>query len=179
MKCSVGESTTMFQWLGTPDGRTPVINNSSITISSNSSISQLQFGPLQQSHSGLYSCRSVTDEDTLLSHPIEIHVKGTLLSTIFHKNSISNFSFQLPLYPPKSLRALVELQEKVSTSLVEYLELKISIHPSLISGLNMPVVDSHKLEQTLALSPSLEFDYLMLLIIPVLLRSLQTTSQVA
>ena len=59
----------------------------------------------------------------------------------------------------------MELQEKVSTSLVEYLELKISTHPSPISGLNMPVVDSHKLEPTLALSPSLQFDYLMLLII--------------
>ena len=73
----------------------------------------------------------------------------------------------------------MELQEKISTSLVEYLELKISTHPSLISGLKTPVVVRHKLEPTPVLSPSLQFNCLMLLVISVQLLSLQTTSQVA
>ena len=55
----------------------------------------------------------------------------------------------------------------------------ISTCPSLISGLKTPVVDRHKLEPTPALSPSLQFNCLMLLIIPVQLWLLQTTSQVA
>ena len=65
-----------IEWLGPPDGRTLVINSSSIMINSNSSTSQLQFRPLQQSHNGSYLCRAITDEDTLSSEPVEINVKG-------------------------------------------------------------------------------------------------------
>ena len=73
-----------FEWLGPPNGRTSVAISSSLTISnSNLSSSQLQFQPIQQSHIGYYSCRALTNEDTLLSQPIEIRVKGTPLSTIF------------------------------------------------------------------------------------------------
>ena len=61
LECSAGGSTVMFEWLGpAPDGRTAVIDSrrqSSLTIISNSSMSQLQFRPLEQSHGGTYLCR--------------------------------------------------------------------------------------------------------------------------
>ena len=66
-----------FEWLGPPYSRTPIVNSSSLTISSGSSTSQLQFRPLQQSHNGSYSCRAVINEDNLFSQPTEICVKGS------------------------------------------------------------------------------------------------------
>ena len=71
-----------FQWLEGPlDSRTLVVNSSSIIGNSdNSSTSQLQFRPLQQSHNGSYSCRAVTDGNTLSSQPVEINVKGGLVA---------------------------------------------------------------------------------------------------
>ena len=55
-----------FEWLGIgpaigPENRTLLVDSSFIVISSNSSTSQLQFRPLQQSHNGSYSCRATTD----------------------------------------------------------------------------------------------------------------------
>ena len=74
----VGDPVVTFEWLGPPDGRTPVTNSSSsLTISSGSSTSQLQFRPLQQSHNGSYSCRATTHEGTIvLSEPVDIQVNG-------------------------------------------------------------------------------------------------------
>ena len=78
LECSAGGAMTTFEWLGPPDGRTQVVNSSSIIIISDnySSTSQLQFSPLQQSHSGSYLCRALTDADTLSSEPVEINVTG-------------------------------------------------------------------------------------------------------
>ena len=72
LECSTGgtEATFLNHWLGS------VVNDSSISISSNLSSSQLLFQPLQQSHDGPYSCRATTDDDTLSSDPIEINIKG-------------------------------------------------------------------------------------------------------
>ena len=70
LECSTGGTEATFHWLGSD------VNDSSVLISSNLSSSQLLFQPLQQSHDGPYSCRATTDEDTLLSEPIEINVKG-------------------------------------------------------------------------------------------------------
>ena len=72
LECSANGSMVTFEWLGPLDGRTPVANTSSISITSNSTTSQLQFRPLQQSHNGSYSCRATTHESSLLSQPIEI-----------------------------------------------------------------------------------------------------------
>ena len=58
MGCSAGESMVIFEWMGPPDGRTAVNDSqSNINVISHSSASQLQFRPLEQSHSGTYSCR--------------------------------------------------------------------------------------------------------------------------
>ena len=59
LECSAGRSTVIFEWLGpAPDGRIAVIDSqSTLAIISNSSMSQLQFRPLEQSHSGTYLCR--------------------------------------------------------------------------------------------------------------------------
>ena len=65
----------IFEWMGPPDG-SRTLTNSSVTISSNSTSSQLQFSPLQQSHSGSYSCHAATNEGTRSSEPIQIHVNG-------------------------------------------------------------------------------------------------------
>ena len=70
LECSTGGTVALFHWLS------PVVNDSSVFITSNLSSSQLLFRPLQQSHDGSYSCRAMTDEDTLMSEPIEISVKG-------------------------------------------------------------------------------------------------------
>lgn len=79
LECSAGESTVTFQWwLGPPDGKTAIANSETITISANSSTSRLQFQPVQQSHSDLYSCSAMTHEETLSSEPIDILVKGKM-----------------------------------------------------------------------------------------------------
>ncbi len=79
LECSAGESTATFQWwLGPPGGKRAIANSGTIIISSNSSMSRLQFQPVQQSHSGIYSCHATTDEETLSSEPIEIHVNGKI-----------------------------------------------------------------------------------------------------
>ena len=75
--CSAGGSTATFQWLGPPDGMTPVdISGSAISIASNSTTSQLQFMPLQQSHNGSYTCSVSTDGQNLNSNPVIISVNG-------------------------------------------------------------------------------------------------------
>ena len=76
LECSAGGSMPTFEWLGPPNGGTQIVNNSFITISSNSSTSQLQFRPLQQSYNGSYLCRASTDVDTLTSEPVHISVNG-------------------------------------------------------------------------------------------------------
>ena len=65
------------------------------------------------------------------------------------------------------MRAPEELQEKVSVSHVEYMELKISAPLSPISGLRAVVAVRYKLKLTQTLSLSLQFDYPMLLTIHV------------
>ena len=169
LQCSVGESQTTFEWLRGPlDGRTPIANSSSLTITFNSSSSQMHFRPLQQSHNGSYSCRAIAGEDTLLSQPIGVHAKGKLFNTVFLKRKIVVlFSFQVLPYQSKSLSIPEELLEKVLTLRVGRLELKILGPLSLINGLKTAVVVRYMLEKILALSPSIQFDYLMLLIIHV------------
>ena len=83
LEYSTDDPLAVFEWLGPPDGRTPIISGSSLVIISNSSSSQLQFRPLQQSHSGSYSCRATTHEGTVFSTLEEIRVNGThLISSI-------------------------------------------------------------------------------------------------
>ena len=74
--CSAGGSTATFQWLGPPDGMTPVDSSSTISIGSNSTTSLLQFMPLQQSHNGSYTCSVSTGGQNLNSNPIIITVNG-------------------------------------------------------------------------------------------------------
>ena len=80
LKCSAGGSEGIFQWLGPPDGRTPVFeNNPRLRISSNATSSQLQFRPLQQSDNGSYSCSATVDGSVLLSEAVAIAVNGTAI----------------------------------------------------------------------------------------------------
>ena len=84
LEYSIGDSAALFEWLGPPDGRTPVTNSSSLTINSDSSVNRVQFRPLQQSHSGSYSCRTTTQEGTvMLSELVEIRVNGINLTIIY------------------------------------------------------------------------------------------------
>ena len=80
LECSAGGSTATFQWLmGPPDGRTPIANSAGvIAVISTSFTSHLQFKPIQQSHSGLYSCQATTDGGALSSDPIEISVPSKI-----------------------------------------------------------------------------------------------------
>ena len=82
LECSAGGSEGTFQWLkGPPDGRTSVVNSGSITISSTSTSSQLQFRPVQQSDNGSYTCSVTTNGLTLSSESVMISVNGTKVNT--------------------------------------------------------------------------------------------------
>ena len=77
LECSAGGSEGIFQWLGPPDGRTPVDNNSSnVNIVSTATASQLQFRPLRQSDNGSYSCSATVGGLALTSEPVVIRVNG-------------------------------------------------------------------------------------------------------
>ena len=99
LECSADGSIARFEWLGPPDGRTPVANSGSIVISSNSITSQLQFRSLQQSHNGSYSCRAITDGETLLSEFIEISVNGNLIQIECIINVLIYFVFNISSAP--------------------------------------------------------------------------------
>ena len=91
-----------FEWLGPPNGKTLILNGSSITVSSTHATSQLQFRPLQQSHNGSYSCRAITDQDTLTSEPIEINVQGRqIISKTLTFKIISFFFSSLHICPDR------------------------------------------------------------------------------
>ena len=78
--CSAGgsEPEGTFQWLGPPEGRTPVDDrHSNLNIVSTATSSQLQFRPLGQSDNGSYSCNAIVDGLALLSEPVVIGVNGT------------------------------------------------------------------------------------------------------
>ena len=76
LECSAGGSEGTFQWLGPPDGRTPVVSSGSIIISSTSTSSQLQFRPIQQSDSGSYVCNASVGGLTIVSEPVTTTVNG-------------------------------------------------------------------------------------------------------
>ena len=80
LECSAGGSEGTFQWLGPPDGRTPVIENSPrVTITSNTVSSQLQFRPVQQSDNGSYSCSATVDRSTSFSDSLNVIINGTVI----------------------------------------------------------------------------------------------------
>ena len=80
LECSAGGSEGTFQWLkGPPDGRTPVVTSGSITISSTSTASQMQFRPVQQSDNGSYSCSATTNGLTFSSESVMINVNGIIM----------------------------------------------------------------------------------------------------
>ena len=80
LECSAGGSEGAFQWLGPPDGRTPVVDNSPrVTVTSNAASSQLQFRPVQQSDNGSYSCGAAVDGSTLFSDSLNIIINGTVM----------------------------------------------------------------------------------------------------
>ena len=79
LECSAGASEGTFQWVkGSHDSRTPVVTDSSITISSTSTTSQLQFRPIQQSNNGSYFCNATIGGVTLFSEPVVIRVNGII-----------------------------------------------------------------------------------------------------
>ena len=173
LECSAGGSMGTFQWLGPSDGGTPIASSGSITITSTSTTSQLQFMPLQQSHNGSYSCSTSSDGQTLSSEPIAISVNG--INLMHNSSSLFTFPLQLPLCQSRSLMVdLLQLQEKIISSPVVYLELKTSTLQSLTSGLRTVVVKCKLGTQTL--SPSLHYDCLMVQVMPVKSPLLQATS---
>ena len=157
-----------FEWLAVgPDNRTLLVDSSFIAISSDSSTSQLQLRPLQQSHNGSYSCHATTDEETLSSVPIEISVNCKQITSFdnMYYNIILFVFMQLLRYPFRSLRVpgpmaiLFRLQEKIMILFAAYLELKTSILSSLIGG--QKTVKALKLEQILTSFHSLQFESLI------------------
>ena len=46
LECPAGGAIAMFEWLGPPDSRTPIVSSDFITVSFKSYTSQLQFNPL-------------------------------------------------------------------------------------------------------------------------------------
>ena len=76
LECSAGGSEGTFQWLGPPDGSTPVATTDSITITSTSTASQLQFRPIQPSDNGSYICNASIDGLTFVSELVITIVNG-------------------------------------------------------------------------------------------------------
>ena len=86
-----------------------------------------------------------------------------------------NSIIQLPQCQSRSVTAdLLQQLEKVISSHVVYLELKISTLPLPTDGLGT-ATPRFKLELTPALSPSLHYDWLMLLAMSVELQLAQAT----
>ena len=82
LKYSAGGSEGVFQWLGLPDGRTPIIADSSRkSIVSSATASQLQMRQAGQSDSGLYSCNATVGGLTLSSELEEVGVNGAINTT--------------------------------------------------------------------------------------------------
>ena len=95
-----------------------------------------------------------------------------------HFAIIQCYNFQLPQYQSRSvIMELLQQQDKVISSHVVYLELKISALPLPIDGLGTVAVGRLKLEPTPTLSPSLHYDWLMLLVMLVKSPSVQATLQ--
>ena len=76
LECSLNgmSDSATFQWLkGSPDNRTQLTSDSSLTIISTSSVSELLFSPLRASHGGLYTCQ-VTVEEATIEETTSVHV---------------------------------------------------------------------------------------------------------
>ena len=181
LDCSAGGSRGTFQWLGPPDGRTPVDDSGSdLNIVSTATSSQLQFRPIGQSDNGSYSCSANVGGLTLLSEPTMITVNGTITPDI-HYVVIMMIFFQFPA-PSVTVQingGSTQQLEMIISSPVMYLELKISI--SILSqppgGLKTMVPLKLQLEPTHPLSPSSHCDCLMFLDMTVKLPLVQATSQ--
>ena len=77
LECSTHTSEGTFQWLGPPDGRTPLDDNSSsVNIVSTVTMSQLQFRPIGQSDNGAYSCSATVSGLALTTKSVVIRVNG-------------------------------------------------------------------------------------------------------
>ena len=157
LECSAGGSEGTFQWLGPPNGRIPVVNSGSITISSNSTTSQLQFRPVQQSDNGSYSCSATTNGLTMSTESVVISVNGTKINACcyIHYNIFKKY-FQLPMYQSRLIISYpLQQLEKTICSHVVYQELKISTLPLPTDGLRIIVL---WLGQIQTPSSSLHFD---------------------
>ena len=89
LECSTGGSEGTFQWLGLPDGRTPVVESRPrLIIITDATSSQLQFMPIQQSDNGSYYCSATTNGLSLTSEPAMISVNGIIIP---HINSTTLF----------------------------------------------------------------------------------------
>ena len=83
LECSADDSEGIFQWLGPPDGRTPVVeSNPRLIIITNATSSQLQLMPIQQSDNGSYSCSATTNGLTLSSGLVMININGIIIPHI-------------------------------------------------------------------------------------------------
>ena len=90
LECLAGGFEGTFQWLGPPDGRTPVVESGPrLNIISNATSSQLQYRPTQQSDNGSYSCSAAVGGLSLLSEPVVISVNGNTIPDAFIHNHAS------------------------------------------------------------------------------------------
>ena len=76
LECSAGGSEGTFQWLGPPEGSTPVATTDSITVTSTSTASQLQFRPIQTSDNDSYICNASIDGLTFVSEAVITIING-------------------------------------------------------------------------------------------------------
>ena len=76
LKCSVSGTSgpASYQWFGPPNGDS-ITNSSSRIVFSNSSLTLLEFSPLQVSHAGVYTCRA-TVNGVVVEHSASVTVNG-------------------------------------------------------------------------------------------------------
>ena len=116
-----------FQWLF-PSNYNRVMRDSSISISTNSSASQLVFDPLQASHEGTITCQ-VTVENILWMKSYSVIVNGERLAIV--NSPIQYYTLPLYVYCTTAPTILVSISESGTLAIGRHFTLICSI-----SGLN-------------------------------------------
>ena len=114
----------------------------------------------------------------MLSDSLNIIINGTVVSFSIISYAILLYSINFQLLQCQSRLVVAELLqqlEKIISSHAVLLELKISTIPLPIDELVIVAVDRLNLVPTPTLSPSLHYDWLMLLVISVELQLVEAT----
>ena len=89
LKCSVSGTSdpASYQWFGPPNGQS-ITNSSSRMVFSNSSLTLLEFSPLQASHTGVYTCRATVRPD--MGNSVNVTASKSVIVQSEHKKTLND-----------------------------------------------------------------------------------------